>query len=70
MGYSPSEIKGHHHSMFADPDYARSKEYAAFWEKLSSGKHTSHEFKRFAKGGKEAWIQASYNAIVSGTGRV
>ena len=70
MGYSPSEIKGRHHSMFVDPGYAKSKEYAAFWEKLRSGKHESHEFKRFAKGGKEVWIQASYNPIISAMGRV
>ena len=30
MGYSLSEIKGQHHSMFVDPDYVRSPDYKAF----------------------------------------
>ena len=34
MGYDLSEIKGQHHSIFVEPDYARSLEYKAFWTKL------------------------------------
>lgn len=33
------EIKGQHHRMFAEPDFARSLEYKAFWEKLNRGEH-------------------------------
>ncbi|MFK7846551.1 MAG: PAS domain-containing protein, partial [Rhodothermales bacterium] len=61
MGYDLEEIKGQHHRIFADPAYARSEEYKIFWTELGQGQFHSGEFKRFAKGGKEVWIQASYN---------
>ena len=37
LGYSLSEIKGRHHSLFVDPAYAASLEYRAFWAKLGRG---------------------------------
>jgi methyl-accepting chemotaxis protein len=70
LGYDLSEIKGKHHSMFVDPSYARSEEYRAFWDKLRSGEFESAEFQRFGKGGKEVWIQASYNPIFDMNGKV
>jgi len=64
MGYTIDEIQGKHHSLFVDPSYAASSEYKSFWARLNRGEHTSEEFKRIAKGGKEVWIQASYNPIM------
>ncbi len=69
MGYELSEIVGKHHSMFADPAFAKSQEYADFWRRLNTGKPDSGEYLRFGKGGKEVWIQASYNPILDGRGR-
>ncbi len=63
MGYTLDEIKGRHHSMFVEPDYARSEAYKAFWARLGSGEFQSGEFRRLGKGGREVWIQASYNPI-------
>src|SRR5579862_4513325 len=70
MGYSLSEIKGQHHSMFVEPDYARSAEYQAFWTKLGRGEFDAREYKRMAKGGREIWIQASYNPVKNARGVV
>ncbi|MAZ15072.1 MAG: chemotaxis protein [Ahrensia sp.] len=70
LGYDLSEIKGKHHSMFVDPSYARSGDYKAFWDRLRSGEFVAEEFKRIGKGGKEVWIQASYNPILDQKGRV
>jgi PAS domain S-box-containing protein len=67
LGYDLSEIKGKHHSMFVDPSYARSDEYKDFWDKLRGGEFVAEEFKRIGKGGKEIWIQASYNPILDST---
>lgn len=64
MGYELSEIQGKHHSMFAEPDYAASAEYKAFWEKLRKGEFQAAQYKRLGKGGKEVWIEASYNPIL------
>lgn len=70
MGYTLDEIKGKHHSMFADPSYAGSMEYRKFWEDLNRGEAQSGEFKRTAKGGREVWINASYNPIVDLKGKI
>ncbi|HEY8086008.1 MAG TPA: methyl-accepting chemotaxis protein [Methylophilaceae bacterium] len=63
LGYSLDEARGKHHSTFVDPILAASEEYRAFWAKLNRGEFDSGEYKRVGKGGKEVWIQASYNPI-------
>ena len=70
LGYDLSEIKGKHHSMFVDPAHARSPAYAEFWRRLNAGEFVAEEFKRIGKGGKEVWIQASYNPVFDAKGRV
>ncbi|HQC29202.1 MAG TPA: methyl-accepting chemotaxis protein [Methylotenera sp.] len=62
-GYSEKEIIGNHHSMFVDAAYKSSNEYKAFWEKFSRGEPGDGIFKRVGKGGKEIWLQATYNPI-------
>jgi methyl-accepting chemotaxis protein len=68
-GYSEKEIVGNHHSMFLDSDYKASHEYKAFWEKLALGKAEIGQYKRIGKGGKEIWLQASYNPIMDMNGK-
>ena len=63
MGYVLSEIQGRHHSMFVEPGESNSRAYAEFWETLNRGQYQAAEYKRIAKGGREIWIQASYNPI-------
>jgi methyl-accepting chemotaxis protein len=62
-GYGAAEIVGKRHRMFVDRGYAESAEHREFWAKLKSGKFVAAEFKRVGKGGREIWIQASYNPI-------
>ena len=69
LGYSLDEIKGKHHSMFVDQDYKGSQEYRNFWDNLNNGKFESAEYKRIAKGGREIWIQASYNPLLDESGK-
>ncbi len=64
LGYSLADIKGKHHSMFVDVSYRQSAEYKMFWERLGRGDYDSGQYKRIARGGKEIWIQASYNPIL------
>ncbi len=68
MGYSLDEIQGQHHSLFVEPAYAQSKDYKDFWLKLNNGEFFVSEYKRLAKGGREIWIQASYNPIMDANG--
>ncbi|MCD7109294.1 PAS domain-containing methyl-accepting chemotaxis protein [Rhizobium sp. DKSPLA3] len=64
LGYGLSEIVGRHHSMFVSPQEAASPEYKAFWAGLASGTFQRQQYKRFGKGGREVWIEASYNPVM------
>ncbi|HNB46022.1 MAG TPA: PAS domain-containing protein, partial [Burkholderiaceae bacterium] len=69
LGYTLSEIQGQHHSLFVDPAYRASPEYRLFWERLGRGEFDAGQYKRIGKGGKEVWIQASYNPILDLNGK-
>ncbi len=69
IGYDLSEIQNRHHNMFVDPEFRNSAEYKNFWADLNRGEFKSGEFKRLAKGGREIWIQASYNPIFNASGK-
>ncbi|MSR63059.1 MAG: PAS domain S-box protein [Planctomycetes bacterium] len=69
LGYRLDEIQGKHHSMFVEPGYAAGSEYRQFWGDLAAGKFQAAEYKRIGKGGKEVWIQASYNPILDANGK-
>jgi methyl-accepting chemotaxis protein len=69
MGYRLDEIKGKHHSMFVDAAERESRNYREFWARLNRGEFQAAQYKRFGKGGREIWIQASYNPILDASGR-
>ncbi|WP_417455451.1 methyl-accepting chemotaxis protein [Kiloniella sp.] len=69
VGYNLEDIQGQHHSMFVDPKDKQSDEYIQFWESLRRGEFQTAEYKRIGKGGKEIWIQASYNPIFDPNGK-
>jgi methyl-accepting chemotaxis protein len=69
LGYSLAEIKGQHHSLFVDPGERASVEYRMFWDKLGRGQFDAGQYKRIGKGGREVWIQASYNPILDLNGK-
>ncbi len=69
LGYDMSEIKGKHHRLFCDPEYVNTNAYRTLWEKLNRGELDAGEYKRFGKGGKEVWINASYNPIFDINGK-
>ncbi|MTW10296.1 PAS domain S-box protein [Pseudoduganella eburnea] len=68
MGYSLEDIKGEHHRMFCETDYAASVDYKRFWQKLNRGEYDSGRYKRVGNGGKTIWIQATYNPILDMNG--
>jgi methyl-accepting chemotaxis protein len=63
LGYALSEIQGKHHRMFVATEARESAEYRDFWKGLNRGEFQSGEYQRLGKGGREVWIQASYNPI-------
>jgi methyl-accepting chemotaxis protein len=69
MGYSLDEIRGRHHRMFVDPAERETAAYREFWASLNRGEFQAAQYKRFAKGGRAIWIQASYNPIMDASGK-
>ena len=69
LGYNLNEVVGQHHSIFVEKSFAKSAEYAQFWQSLREGKFFVDEFMRIGKAGNEIWIQASYNPIMDALGR-
>lgn len=69
FGYSLQEVVGQHHSIFCAPDFAKSHEYIAFWDRLERGDFHAGEYRRLDKQGREVWIQASYNPVLNAEGR-
>ncbi len=70
MGYAASEIVGKHHSLFVDPEFARSADYSAFWRKLASGVYDASEYRRRRKDGSYVYIQATYNPVFGANNRI
>jgi len=68
-GYSLDDVRGQHHSLFVEPEYRCSAEYRQFWEKLGRGEYDAGQYRRLGKGGREVWIQASYNPILDLNGK-
>ncbi len=64
MGYSADELRGKHHRLFCEPEYAKSAEYQQLWRELGQGKAISGTFERVDKVGREVWLEASYMPVV------
>jgi methyl-accepting chemotaxis protein len=69
LGYRLDEIQGRHHSMFVEDKERQSVGYRQFWEALARGEFQAAQYKRIGNGGKEVWIQASYNPILDLNGK-
>lgn len=69
LGYSLDEIRGKHHRLFCEPEYAASQTYHDFWAKLNRGEFDAGRYKRIGRGGREIWIQATYNPILNANAR-
>jgi methyl-accepting chemotaxis protein len=69
LGYSEAEVVGRRHAMFVDPQEAGGAAYREFWQALNRGEFVAAKFRRLGKGGREIWIQASYNPILDETGK-
>jgi methyl-accepting chemotaxis protein len=70
MGYTLAEIKGKHHRLFCEPALINSHEYTDFWRRLNSGEFFAGQFKRLGKQGRVVWLEASYNPVYDGDGKL
>ena len=69
MGYSLDELKGQHHSMFVPPSERIDGDYRTFWDSLRAGNFEARRFRRVGKGGREVWLNASYNPLLDKAGK-
>ncbi|MCP3380755.1 PAS domain-containing methyl-accepting chemotaxis protein [Bradyrhizobium sp. CCGUVB4N] len=69
MGYSLADVVGKHHRIFVESAEHAARAYTEFWDNLRRGTYQAGEFKRLAKGGREIWIEASYNPILDLNGK-
>jgi methyl-accepting chemotaxis protein len=69
MGYRAEEVVGRHHRMFVDPAEAETPDYRELWRTLNNGEYVARKFRRIGKGGREVWIQASYNPLLDEAGK-
>ncbi|TAD91695.1 MAG: methyl-accepting chemotaxis protein [Alphaproteobacteria bacterium] len=70
LGYTAAEVVGQHHALFIAPEERDTPAYRAFWTALANGEAQVAEFRRVSKTGQEVWIEASYNPVRDGGGRV
>ncbi|MCR6555921.1 PAS domain-containing protein, partial [Aeromonas sp. CPF2-S1] len=68
MGYTLGEIAGRHHRIFCDEAFLR--EQPRFWEELARGQFKSGLFMRHNSRGQAVWLEATYNPIRDGSGKV
>jgi methyl-accepting chemotaxis protein len=69
VGYAPKELRGQHHRMFVDAAERDGPGYREFWAKLGRGEYDAGQYKLLGKGGREIWIQGSYNPILDAEGK-
>ncbi|MCZ8316506.1 PAS domain-containing methyl-accepting chemotaxis protein [Phreatobacter sp.] len=69
VGYRLEEVKAQPHSMIVHPAERQSPEYRTFWQSLARGEFQAAQYRLAGKGGKDVWIQASYNPILDMAGR-
>ena len=70
MGYRLNQVQGKHHRQFCTAEDAASHQYEAFWNELRQGRFQANRFKRVDSQGRTVWLEASYNPVVDGDGRL
>ncbi|PPC74257.1 hypothetical protein C4K68_26750 [Pokkaliibacter plantistimulans] len=68
MGYSLKQIQGQHHRMFCEDNFYRDN--PSFWKELADGRLKSGQFMRINAQHRPVWLEATYNPILSGQGKV
>jgi len=66
--YSLSDIQGKHHRMFCNDKFYQDN--PNFWDNLARGNFSSGQFERVDANGNTLWLEATYNPVFDGSGRV
>lgn len=63
VGFNLEELRGKHHSVLCQAEYANSPKYREFWQKLGRGEFVTGMFERRNKQGRTIWLSATYTAV-------
>ncbi len=69
-GYRRDQLIGAHHRRLCTAEYAAGDDYARFWERLNQGEFFSGQFERVRADGGPLWLEATYNPVYDGEGRL
>ena len=69
IGYTLEEIQGQPHGLLVPAIRRESTQYRDCWAKLRRGEPDEGVYRRLAKGGREIWLQASYQPILDARGQ-
>jgi len=69
LGYNLEDIKGKQFGSLVDPVFRESAAFKQLWQDFTDGKFRVTESKRIGRGGKEVWLQSSFNPIVDVYGK-
>ncbi|CAI0782515.1 methyl-accepting chemotaxis protein [Serratia grimesii] len=70
IGYRIEEARGQPHAVLCPPEFAASDDYRQHWQRLSRGEFITGRFERVNRRGERVWLEASYNPILDGNGRL
>ena len=70
VGYAAHELIGQPHRLLCPADFAASRDYAAFWDRLRRGEFFRGTIQRRHKDGRAIWLEATYNPVPDASGRV
>jgi methyl-accepting chemotaxis protein len=70
FGYRLGDLVGQSHALFCTPGEVESAAYKSFWQRLRAGEFAQGEFHRLGAGGRDIYIQASYNPVFDAEGKV
>ncbi len=69
-GYRADVLIGQHHRRLCPPAVVQSRDYGDFWARLKRGEHVSGAFQRLDAQGRTLWLEASYNPVPDGDGKI
>ncbi|MDC7714933.1 PAS domain-containing methyl-accepting chemotaxis protein [Vogesella sp. LYT5W] len=64
MGYRPEQLRGRHHRLLCEHEFAGSAEYEQLWQRLRRGEFFAGQIRRRHHDGRTVWLEASYNPVL------
>ncbi|NUU61039.1 methyl-accepting chemotaxis protein [Paenibacillus agri] len=70
MEHTVDALPGMQHSSFCPSEFAKSREYADFWDNLRNGVAFHDKVQRVTRSGRVLWLEAFYTPVLDAEGHV